>query len=157
MKMNWSELFTAPNLIALCAMVYTVRGVKQSQVLAKRNEDKILIDSLLTTLNEMDSLAAHFFLSDRRERLDVHYYSTCFLTKLQVAVHITKTLQEKRKVLKESIYQPFSFFHWFSTVDIESINSKPADQNALQYSEANKAYLSCIKEIYDSSENKYIN
>ena len=47
--MNWSELFTAPNLIALCAMVYTVRGVKQSQVLAKRNEDKMKWIVLLHT------------------------------------------------------------------------------------------------------------
>ncbi|OOR94255.1 hypothetical protein [Haemophilus paraphrohaemolyticus] len=153
--MNWNDIINASNSIALCAMLYTIVGVRQSRLFAKRAEDKVLVDSLLQILSEMENLSSHFFLSDRRERADTHYYSTCFLTKLNIAIHITKILHEKRNILQENIYEHFSKFHWYATVDIESINAKTSEQNAGQYKNINQAYLKCIVDIYNAFEEKY--
>ncbi len=150
------DVFLNPaNGIALCAMLYTVIGVHQSQKLARRSEDKMLVDSLLQMLSEMEAMSSNFFLSDREKRVDIHYYSACFLTKLNVAISITKILQEQRNVLPDSVYRPLSNFHWHATVNIEAIYTRKIEQNLEQYRSINQAYLNSITEIYNSFEKHY--
>lgn len=153
--MSWSEFLNPSNGIALCAMLYTIVGVHQSQKLARRNEDKMLVDSLVQMLSEMEAISSKFFLSNKEERVDIHYYSACFLTKLNVAINIARILQEKRSVLSDSIYTPLSTFHWHATVNIESIYTRKIEQNLEQYRSINQAYLNSITKIYDSFEKHY--
>ena len=115
----------------------------------------MLVDSLLQMLSEMEAMSSHFFLSDRKERVDIHYYSACFLTKLNVAINIAKILQEKRSVLSDSIYTPLSTFHWHATVNIESIYTRTIEQNLEQYRSINQSYLNSITEIHGSFEKHY--
>ena len=56
---------TGSDIIAFIALVVSAYGIwlsyKIAVVFANRNEDKILLDELLSILNDMQEQAAHFF------------------------------------------------------------------------------------------------
>lgn len=150
---------TASDFIALAAVgisLYSLYWTRKIAItIAERNENKILLDELLYTIKEMDSLASHFFLTDRKERLDTHHYSASFVSKSRIAQYLAYTLKEDKAILSDSIDKPLSDLHKFATLNTEKINSNSVAENLSQYSNVNTAYLNCVQIIHQTFQAKY--
>lgn len=144
---------SSSDIIALVALLVSGIGIWIScdlaKKLTKRNEDKLLLDELLSLLNQLNQLSSNFFLSDRRDRLDTHHFHALFLVDYAAANHLIQILKEKRKLFM-SIDQDFSNFHRLSTENTESINSWDVEQCLQRHSQINESYLKCMKQIYDT-------
>lgn len=144
---------SSSDIIALCALFVSVAGIwishRLAKQLTKRNEDKLLLDELLSLLNKLNQLSSNFFLSDRRDRLDTHHFHALFLVDYAAAHYLIQTLRGKRK-LSIDIDQDFSNFHRLSTENTEHINSWNTEECLQRYSQINESYLKCMKQIYDT-------
>ena len=150
---------TGSDIIAVIALVVSAYGIWLSYqiavVFANRNEDKMLLDELLSILNDMQEQAAHFFLDNKKERSTSHIYVATFSSKFSVANFLIHTLKNDRKILKGNIDNPLSNLYMYGTLNVEMINKQKPEKNSEQFSNMDQAYLKCIGIIHQAFQSKY--
>lgn len=147
------------NITSFLALLISAIGVYfgywVANQIAKRNENKILAEDLLSTIKEMHLLSEEFFNKSQYSKLSIKFYSDSFSTRMYIASFLVYLLKEQSKLLKSDIDKPLSDFHKSATFDVEKINGFSIEKRVSTYAEITKFYLECVRIIHQSFQSKY--